>query len=43
MCGLCEKSQGFLILEGMRGVCVPCMVKIKKFSIQAPNPFQIGE
>jgi hypothetical protein len=43
MCGLCEKSEPFLILENMRGVCVPCMVKVKEFSISAPNPYQTGE
>lgn len=43
MCGLCESSQAFLMLESMRGVCVPCMVKIKQFSISAPNPYQTGE
>jgi hypothetical protein len=43
MCGLCEESQAFLVLENMRGVCVPCMVKVKQFKVQAPNPFQTGE
>jgi hypothetical protein len=43
MCGLCQQSQSFLILEGMKGVCLPCMVKVKQFSISAPNPFQTGE
>ena len=43
MCGLCENSQAFLMLENMRGVCVPCMVKVKRFNITAPNPFEIGE
>jgi hypothetical protein len=43
MCGLCKKSQAFLMLEDMQGICVPCMVKVKQFNITAPNPFQTGE
>ena len=43
MCGLCEKSQAFLMLEDMKGVCIPCMVRVKQFNITAPNPFQTGD
>ncbi len=43
MCGLCNNSQAFLMLENMRGVCVPCMLKVKRFYISAPNPYQTGE
>jgi hypothetical protein len=39
-CGLCENSQAFLILEDMRGICIPCLVKVKMFKVEAPNPFE---